>query len=99
MKKVILLIALFSLLGIWGSYNVTVVSYNVGVFNKYVPDSSGEVAEMMQEVRADVIGLCELDSCSVVRNDRRDQLKEFVAKMGSGWFGHFGKAMGFGGGG
>ena len=99
MKKLILLIPLLSLLEIWGSYNVTVVSYNVGVFNKYVPDSSGEVAEMMQEVRADVIGLCELDSCSRVRNDRRDQLKEFVAKMGEGWFGHFGKAMGFGGGG
>ena len=99
MKKLILLIPLLSLLEIWGSYSVTVVSYNVGVFNKYVPDSSGEVAEMMQELRADAIGLCELDSCSRVRNDRRDQLKEFVAKMGEGWFGHFGKAMGFGGGG
>ena len=57
MKKVILLITLFSLLDIWGSYNLTVVSYNVGVFNKYVPNSSEEVAEMMKEVRADVIGL------------------------------------------
>ena len=99
MKKVFLLITLFSLLEIWGSYNVTIVSYNVGVFNKYVPNSCAEVAEMMQEVRADVIGLCELDSCSIVRNDRRDQLKEFVGEMGDGWFGHFGRAMGFGGGG
>ena len=98
MKKVILLIALFSLLGIWGSYNVTIVSYNVGVFSKYVSDSSGEVAEMMQEVRADLIGLAELDSCAV-RTGGRDQLKEFVGKMGGGWSGHFGKAMVFGGGG
>ena len=99
MKRVILLAALFSLFGIWGSYDLTICSYNVGVFNKYVPDSSEEVAEMMHEVRADVIGLCELDSCSIIRNNRRDQLKEFVAHMGKGWFGHFGKAMSFGGGG
>ena len=99
MKKLILLAALFSLLGIWGSYNLTIVSYNVGTFSKYVPDSSGDVAEMMHELRADVIGLCELDSCSIVRNDRRNQLAEFVEKMGKGWFGHFGKAMSFGGGG
>lgn len=99
MKKLILLAALFSLLGIWGSYNLTIVSYNVGTFSKYVPDSSGDVAEMMHELRADAIGLCELDSCSIVRNDRHNQLAEFVEKMGKGWFGHFGKAMSFGGGG
>ena len=100
MKKIILAVCiLFSLLPIWGTYTVTVVSYNVGVFSKYVKDSSPEVAEMMHEVNADLIGLCELDSCSVFRNDRRDQLKEFVSHMGEGWTGHFGKAMGFGGGG
>ena len=100
MKKIILAVGiLFSLLPIWGTYTVTVVSYNVCVFSKYVKDSSPEVAEMMHEVGADLIGLCELDSCSIIRNDRRDELGEFVAHMGEGWFGHFGKAMSFGGGG
>lgn len=99
MKKLILLAALFSALSIWGSYDLTIVSYNVGAFNKYVKNSSPAVAKMMKEVRADVIGLCELDSCSLVRNQRRDQLAEFVGQMGEGWFGHFGKAMSFGGGG
>jgi len=99
MKKLFLAIILFSLLPIWGTYNLTIVSYNVGVFSKYVPNSSPEVAEMMHEVHADVIALSELDSCSIIRNDRRDQLKEFVEQMGKGWHGHFGKAMSFGGGG
>ncbi|MBP5488058.1 MAG: endonuclease/exonuclease/phosphatase family protein [Bacteroidales bacterium] len=99
MKRLILLAVLFSIFDIWGSYTLTIVSYNVGAFNKYVRNSSPEVAEMMNEVRADVIGLCEIDSCSIVRNNRRNQLAEFVAQMGQGWFGHFGKAMSFGGGG
>lgn len=99
MKKIILLALLFSIADIWGPYRLTVVSYNVGVFNKYVKNSSPEVANMMNEIKADVIGLCELDSCSIVRNQRRNQLAEFVSQMGEGWFGHFGKAMSFGGGG
>ena len=99
MKKIILIALLFSMADIWGPCRLTVVSYNVGVFNKYVKNSSPEVAAMMREIGADVIGLCELDSCSIVRNQRRDQLAEFVDQMGPGWFGHFGKAMSFGGGG
>ena len=99
MKKIILIALLFSFADIWGPCHMTVVSYNVGVFSKYVKDSSPEVAAMMREIGADVIGLCELDSCSIVRNQRRNQLAEFVDHMGKGWFGHFGKAMGFGGGG
>lgn len=99
MKKIILLALLFSLVDIWGPCYMTVVSYNVGVFNKFVKNSSPEVAAMMHEIGADVIGLCELDSCSIVRNQRRDQLAEFVGQMGKGWKGHFGKAMSFGGGG
>ena len=99
MKKIILLALLFSIADIWGPYRLTVVSYNVGAFNKYVKNSSPEVANMMNEIKADVIGLCELDSCSIVRNQRRNQLAEFVSQMGEGWFGYFGKAMSFGGGG
>nr|MCR4910094.1 hypothetical protein [Bacteroidales bacterium] len=82
MKKIILLALLFSLSDIWGTCHLTVVSYNVGVFNKYVKNSSPEVAAMMREIGADVVGLCELDSCSIVRNQRRDQLAEFVGQMG-----------------
>lgn len=100
MKKIFLAIPVLAfLLPIWGTYTLTVVSYNVGTFSKYVRDSSGEVAAMCLEVGADLIGLCELDSCSVIRNDRRNQLAEFVGELGDGWTGHFGKAMTFGSGG
>ena len=53
-----------------------IVAYNVGVFSKYQTNSMEEVAELMRELGADVIALCELDSC----NRRHDsfQLEEFT---------------------
>ena len=41
------------------------VTYNVGVFTKYVSDGSYQmIADMMTEGKADLVGISELDSCT-----------------------------------
>ena len=43
------------------------VTYNVGVFTKYVSDGSYQmIADMMTEGKADLVGISELDSCTRV---------------------------------
>ncbi|MBO5814883.1 MAG: endonuclease/exonuclease/phosphatase family protein [Bacteroidales bacterium] len=76
-----------------------IVAYNVGVFSKYQTNSMEEVAELMRELGADVIALCELDSC----NRRHDsfQLEEFTRILSGekdSWQYHFGSAMSWAGG-
>ena len=56
------------------------VSYNVGIFSKYT-DSYQMVADMMTEAKADIVGISELDSCTV-RTMRVFQLKKFAELMG-----------------
>ena len=54
------------------------VTYNVGVFTKYVSDGSYQmIADMMTEGKADLVGITELDSCTV-RTGRVFQLKKFA---------------------
>ncbi len=67
-----------------------IVSYNVGVFSKY-HDSLQDIANMMQEIDADVIALCELDSCN--RRHGTFQLEDFAKVIGEGWAFRFGSAM------
>jgi len=76
------------------------VAYNVGVFSKYMDDSTQDVAKMMQELGADAIALCELDSCN--RRHGTFQLKDFagiLSEEGSEeWDYRFGRAMKWNGG-
>ncbi len=69
------------------------VAYNVGVFSKY-HDSLQDIADMMQEIGADAIALCELDSCN--RRHRTFQIEDFTRAIEgeSGcWSFRFGSAM------
>ena len=58
------------------------MTYNVGVFDKYMDDSAGEIAALVKSLGADVVALNELDSC----NRRHDtfQLVDFAQALG-GW--------------
>lgn len=70
-----------------------IVSYNVGVFSKY-HDSLQEIANMMQELGADAIALCELDSCN--RRHGTFQLEDFTKALNGetdAWSFRFGSAM------
>ena len=80
-----------------GGEELTLVSYNVGVFKKYTDDSSSMVAAMMKELDPDFIALNELDSCAR-RTGGVYQLAEFVSKLGEGWDGSFARTIAFQGG-
>lgn len=81
-------------------YILRIVAYNVGVFSKYLEDSTQDVAKMMQELGADAIAVCELDSCN--RRHGTFQLEDFARVLsdeGSGdWNYRFGSAMDWNGG-
>ncbi len=72
------------------------VSYNVGIFNKFLTDDYEFIADMMKEVEADVVCLNELDSCT---NRTRNvfQAKRIAEEMG-GWSYCFGPAISYNGG-
>lgn len=76
--------------------SLTLVQYNVGVFDKY--DSSGieVIARAVKEMDADAVTLNELDSCAV-RTGGEFQLESFARCMG-GWNHHYASAMPFQGG-
>ena len=60
------------------------MTYNVGVFTKYISDGSYQmIADMMTEGKADLVGISELDSCTV-RTGRVFQLKKFAETDGQG---------------
>ena len=59
---------------------LTLVSYNTGNFAKYMDDSSPLAVAALKSVKADAVGLNELDSCN--RRHNVYQLKEFAAAMG-----------------
>ncbi len=72
------------------------VSYNVGVFNKYDTSSIELIATMMQELEPDAICMNELDNgCN--RTDNVNQLRSFASLMG-GWHYLFGAAIDYDGG-
>lgn len=72
------------------------VSYNVGIFNKFIQDDYELVADMMKEVEADVVCLNELDSCTT-RTRNVFQAKRIAEAMG-GWSYCFGPAIPYKGG-
>lgn len=72
------------------------VTYNVGIFNKYIADDYPLIAAMMQEIGADAVCMNELDSCTN-RTGRVFQLERIAGLLG-GWAFTFGAAMPFDGG-
>lgn len=60
--------------------SLTVMTYNVGVFDKYMEDSTEDIAALVKSLGVDVVALNELDSC----NTRHDacQLKDFAEALG-----------------
>lgn len=77
-----------------------IVAYNVGVFSKYYDDSMQDIANMMHEIGADAIALCELDSCN--RRHPVFQLADFAKAMSADslgvWSFRYGSAMQWNGG-
>lgn len=75
---------------------IRLVTYNVGIFNKYIADDYPLVAEMMRECRADAVCLNELDSCTT-RTGGVFQLERIAGLMGN-WDYRYGAAMPYRGG-
>ena len=75
---------------------IRLVSYNVGVFNKYISDDYQLIADMMKEAEADVVCMNELDSVTT-RTKNIYQL-EYAAKCLGDWYFCFGPAMEYKGG-
>ena len=71
---------------------ITLVSYNVGVFSKYVDNSIPDVADVIRETGAAFVALNELDSCN--RRHANFQLQDLAEAMG-GWSYQFASAFPF----
>ena len=69
---------------------IRLVSYNVGLFGKYI-DSMDMVAAMLKELKADAVCLNELDSCTV-RSGGIYQSQALAKKMGN-WHHYYAGAM------
>ena len=74
---------------------LTVMTYNVGVFSKSGHDSLPDIAACIRESGATLVALNELDSCN--RRHGSFQLEELAQAMG-GWDSHFSSAFPFAGG-
>lgn len=72
------------------------MTYNVGVFGKYVEDSAPMIASMIKEMGANTCALNELDSCNTRHNVY--QAKYLAECLGEGWDYAFGKAISYRGG-
>lgn len=77
-------------------HSLTLVQYNVGVFNKSDGSSIDVIARAVKEMDADAVTLNELDSCAI-RTGGVYQLEAFARVMG-GWNHHYASAMPFQGG-
>jgi endonuclease/exonuclease/phosphatase family metal-dependent hydrolase len=71
--------------------SVTLVQYNVGVFDKYEGSGFDAVANVINELGADVVSLNELDSCTT-RTGSVDQIAKLAEVMG-GWNSLFAPAL------
>ena len=63
--------------------SVRIMTYNVGVFGKYMDNSVPLVATLLKEAKPDIVGLNELDSCNTRHNVY--QLEELNKCLGAGW--------------
>lgn len=73
-----------------GSFRL--MTYNVGAFAKYMTDSTPIIAEMIKEVKADLVGLNELDSCNTRHNVNQIAV---LAKAVGDWQWSYGRAMAY----
>lgn len=62
---------------------VRIMTYNVGVFGKYVDNSIPIVANLIKEAKPDILGLNELDSCNTRHGNY--QLQDLNTCLGKGW--------------
>jgi endonuclease/exonuclease/phosphatase family metal-dependent hydrolase len=60
--------------------SLSVMSYNVGAFGKYMEDSTEDIAHLVNSLGADVVALNELDSCN--RRHGIYQLEKFAKTLG-----------------
>ena len=74
---------------------LTLVTYNVGVFSKYLDNTIPDVAQVIRETDATFVALNELDSCN--RRHANYQLRDLAEEMG-GWSYQFASAFPFAGG-
>ncbi len=72
---------------------LSLVHYNVGVFDKFEDNSIEMVADAVRQMSADVVALNEVDSCTV-RTGKVDQIARFAGIMGE-WTYHYASAMPF----
>jgi endonuclease/exonuclease/phosphatase family metal-dependent hydrolase len=96
MKRLIPIILLLGLLSCESRQTVTLISYNVGAFSKYMDNSTGGVAQLILDNGATYVALNELDSCN--RRHANYQLADLAAGLGD-WSYHFASAFPYAGGG
>ncbi|MGM9741874.1 MAG: endonuclease/exonuclease/phosphatase family protein [Candidatus Cryptobacteroides sp.] len=87
MKKIVrlslLLAAVLAFSACGKKHSLRIVTYNVGVFHKADTNTVSMVADMMNELGAQVLSLNELDSCTV-RTGHEYQLDSLARELG-GW--------------
>lgn len=71
---------------------IRIMSYNVGVFNKYIKDGYEDVANIIKEADADIMLFQELDSCAT-RTGGVYQLQHICSMLGKEWDYHFGAGL------
>lgn len=77
-------------------HTLRIVTYNVGVFHKADTNTIKMVADMMNEIGAQVLSINELDSCAV-RTGNEYQLDSFARELG-GWNYRYASSIDFQGG-
>ena len=76
-----------------GPRRLTLMTYNVGAFSKYMEDSTPGVAALIKEYGAAIVALNETDSCNTRHNTF--QVKDLAQKLGADWNFHFARAIAY----
>lgn len=79
-----------------GPQHLTLMTYNVGGFSKYMDNSTSGVAEIIRAQGASYVSLNETDS--LTNRHPAYQVKDLAATLGADWNYHFGRAMAYQGG-
>lgn len=95
MKRLIPLL-LLAMIACQPVHKLTLVTYNVGAFSKYMDSSMEDVAKVILGSRACAVALNELDSCN--RRHGNYQLADLSARLGGGWTFQFASAFPYAGG-
>ena len=79
-----------------GPQRLTLMTYNVGAFSKYMEDSKPDVAALIKAQGADYVALNETDSCNTRHGTY--QVKDLAQELGADWHYHFARAIPYQGG-